>query len=726
MLPALMLVLTIPLQAVGALDPVGDSTYASTRVRTLVEQAAAAHARPPDTLASFTAHTETEIGLLLRGPDGKEVPTQMEQLAGRVVWRRDGSLAQTVTGYRARTLGVTLSALTYITAPWVVAPLYGDRVPLVLAEDSTRATSPTPDTSAAGERPPASAARKRRHAAKLLVHPFASDRERYYRFSGGDTVLVLDLPERRVPLVRVTVEPTHVPRDAFVFRGDIDLDAQRHQIVRMRGEFLARYSDPTLLTRLVDATLDAYYFVDLENAEWEGAVWLPYRQWIELEVKPGLSDERAIFRLVTHFSGTDVDPPLTALDSTAASGRPSRTLRVQPMDSLRGFDRWRRELGAATVEVNAGAFDDVAPDAFRPGGPPRLRLGGGGFSRVLRYDRVEGLFTGLGARLDLRDAAPGAYVDLHTGWAWAESTVRGGVEAGRRRGWWEAAVTARRELESTNDFPRSFGSRPSILGIFGTDDFDYVDRSSVEARLALVGPGGRVEVLGGVVRDRMPVEHVVDAPLGGTFRPLRPVDDGSYRHVLVRGVFGGTTGGEYLAPGLSGAASWELARGGLDWQRVEGFLRARSRRGRWTLAGEMYGGTVLGAPPPPQSLFELGSYAGRLPGFDYKAFTGDRAAVGALQAMFELPVLDGPVRVGPLFLPAVGPSPSLEIDGGWTGASAATAALLDRFGWTGTHGVRATIFLGIRVLGGALSVGAARPLGEAGRWRFALGVDPAG
>lgn len=722
MLPTLILGITIPLRATAAAS---DSTYATERVRQVVDAAAAVHARPPLGLASFEAHAETEIGVLVRHPDGDEVQAQVEQIAGSVGWRSDGSLLETVTGYRARFLGVTISVLSYLRVPWVVAPLYGDRVPLVFAEDS--GTVARADTAGAG---PAQGTRggasaQRRRVPERLVNPFGSDRARYYRFSGGDTVLTLRLPERTVPLVRVVVDPVRVPRDALVFQGEIDLDATDHQIVRVHGQVLGRPRKGSFVTRILSATLQGTFFVDLENAEWEGT-WLPRRQWIELEAKAGFAEDRAVVRLVTDFSHVDVNAPVPFPHADTLPGRPLRALHIAPMDSLRGFSAWRHELGTTVAATNASAFDDVTPD-LRPSGPPRFRFGTAGLSDVLRYDRVEGLFTGAGGRLDLGDAAPGVYVAAHAGYAWAEHTVRGSLEVDRRGRRWDAGVTAGRTLASTNDFPRSFGARPTILGIFGTDDFDYVDRTSLEAHVRIFdGSGDGLEVRTGAVRDRAPELHVAKAPLGGDFRPLRPAQKGDYGHLLVAATLGGTAGGEYVAPGLSAGASWELARGGLDWQRVEGYARARTQRARWTLAGAVYGGRVFGDPPPPQELFELGSYAERLPGFAYKAFTGDRAVVGALQLMYALPVLEAPIRIRGFFLPAVAPAPSVELHAGCTGASASTARLLDGFGWTGTDGVRASLFLGIRVLGGAMGIGAARPLGQAGRWRFEWTLEPGG
>ncbi len=717
----LLICLMLPLQA--ALGP-GDSTYASARVQRLVTRAAAAEAQPPEGLTSFTGHMESEIAVLVRDSMGTETATQVEQFAGRVSWRRDGALLQRVTGYRARLLGFTLSALTYLRSPWIVAPIYGDRVVVPLLSDSVE-----PARSRAGPRARhGSGARRRRRVLRRLVAPFASDRAEYYRFSGGDTALVLRLPDRTVPLVRVTVEPKKVPADALVFRGDIDLDANTDQIVRMRGQLLGAASrKKSILSRLLDAAVKGYVFVDLENSEWNGSFWLPYRQRIEVVAKPGFTDQRAILRIVTSFWNVRVDAPTPEL-SSAGSREPIRRLSVAPGDALRAFTAWRQELGAATAPSavdDLEGLEDLTQDERRAHSGPRIQVGTGNLSQDLHYDRVEGLFTGVGARVDLGDVAPGLFAGLQGGYAWSERTVRGAALLGLRRAGWDAGLVAERRLVPTNDFLLPFANGPTILGVLGADPFDYVDRYSAQAYVGLFRrSGASLEVKAGMVRDRQPTIHVTTPPLGKSFRPLRPVEGGSYAHVLVRGSFGRRTGGMYLTPGVGGGFSWELAQGGLNWQRVEAYLRARRQWSRWTLAGEIYGGVVFADPPPPQTLFSLGGRGGRLPGYPYKAFTGDKAMVGALQVMYGLPVLAAPVRLGPVVLPALAPSPSVEVRSGWTDAAPSTAALMQRYGWQTSEGVRGTLFLGMRFFGGAFAVGVARPLAGGGGWTIDWGLGP--
>ena len=57
--------------------------------------------------------------------------------------------------------------------------------------------------------------------------------------TGGDTVVTLVSNGRRIPLVAVHVAPrANPPGDAILFYGDMYLDADWKQIVRMRGRLV--------------------------------------------------------------------------------------------------------------------------------------------------------------------------------------------------------------------------------------------------------------------------------------------------------------------------------------------------------------------------------------------------------------------------------------------------------------------------------------------------------
>jgi len=714
---ALLFGLLVPFQAPRTLP---DSTYSSPAVRALVEAATARYREPGEGVVPFSARFESEIGVLIRQPNGEEILTGVEQIAGLVTWSIDGDLVQSVTGYRSRFSGPALSTLTYIRGPWVVAPLAGDRVPMAMAsEPSVVPESESEDTTV--QRPAgidATDASGRRRELRSLVNPLGSERSAHYRFSGGDTVLILRLPTRAIPVVRIAVEPKVASDDALLFLGEIHIDALGHGVVRMRGEVLAPARPRRFLTRMVRATMEPHLFVDLENELGDRGAWLPHRQWIELEAGSPLTDESATVRIVTDFSATT--PDSTASAGAAASGSGGRrTLLRLAADSTARQVGWRMELGAATAERNPLDLTDLRVPVRRRG----VRFGTRTLAHAVRYDRVEGLFTGGGLRAGGGAAEAGPFAALHAGWAWAEGTARGGAEAGLAGRGWEAAVGAGRELTSTNDFPRPFTTGPTVFGVLGADDLDYVDRYSAGLRASFVHRGG-ASIQGDfrAIRDRTVRMHAERAPLGGAFQPIRATSDGDYARVGLTVAFSHGSGGEFLTPGWSAQLSGEMARGGLAWQRVEGSVRARRQLGRWSGAGEAFGGVVAAADPPPQALFELGGYTSRLPGYPFKAFTGDRAAVGMVEAAYAVPVLESPIRIGPVFLPSPAPSPLAQVSAGWTGASGNATSVLSANGWEPSDGIRATAFLGVRLFSGFVRVGAAWPMGTHGRWRLEVGV----
>src|SRR5262249_30712466 len=123
-------------------------------------------------------------------------------------------------------------------------------------------------------------------------------------------------------------------------------------------------------------------------------------------------------------------------------------LSFAPSDSVSRFGSWMQPLGDATARASSGDFDDLAPDAWRPNRPPRLEMTPTKFDEMLRYDRVEGVYTGAAGTLRFRDAAPGLTAHVFGGWAWKEATPRGGASLSLRRGLWQTTVRAERELAS--------------------------------------------------------------------------------------------------------------------------------------------------------------------------------------------------------------------------------------------------------------------------------------
>ncbi|HSJ13373.1 MAG TPA: hypothetical protein VK939_03100 [Longimicrobiales bacterium] len=703
----LICALVLALQQPSALPP--DTVYATPALREFVGRAAAANAAPPPGLENYYARIETELAFVRAEADGREVVLQLEQIASDLHWRRDGGMLQELVGYRSQTLGATFSGLSFFEVPWLVPTLYGDRLDLLRTSEPVRGES--------------GRVRNRR-----AVHPFATGRDDVYRFSGGDTVDVIRLPDRTIPIVRVRVEPRTQPsRPTLLFTGDVDVDATRLHIVRMQGRLVPSGRRETWGSRLIGAAFAGVLFVRFESGEYDEAYWLPREQRFEVQAISRLGEGRTVFRAISRFvdvyTNDERAERLAADPDTFPYGR-----FLEPdLGRISGFDDWHLSIGSLVGTATATDFDVYAPPRLvTPRREARVAFGTRYFSQLLRFNRVEGVYTGLGLYAQFGRAAPGLVARAHGGWAWSEQTARGGVELMQRTGPWEWGARAERQLAHTNDFLTSLEPDPGVPPLIGATEYDYVDRriaglvvrrhpaDSLALRFEVARAGDR-----NVTRNLQQPGEIVDPD--DTSRPNRPAAEGDYW--LTRGELhlNPSAGALSLMPGAGLRLAYEGAYGGLEWQRLEAGVSSRIMSGRWTIASRLDGGVLLGPTPPPQALFELGSSVG-LPGFSYKAFTGDRAALARGSVGFTLPLLNAPVRLGALYLPAPAPTPAVGIQAGWTEASAATQAMMDTYGWRTSDGVRATLDLRLRLFGGSVSVGAARPLERDADWKFVWGL----
>ena len=706
-----------------------DTTYSSNTVRDLVTRAMVSNHAPPPTLSAYHAHVESELSLLLRDSLGRERAAQIEQLASAIAWQRSGAYDMHVVGYRMQTLGSPISTLSFVRG-WTEPTLYGERLRIGVQF--------LPDSA-----PRRAAADTAGRDSILVVHPFANDRERFYTYSGGDTVTVLRSGSRGITVVRLRVHP-HLSGDTRLaaFDGEIDLDAERAQIVRMRGQFLVlgeRRSGRRWLARMPGLVGVAY--VEFVNTEVNGRYWLPAYQRSEFQTTFALfGRSRAVMRIVSSFSEYVPDENAGRGDSTIVStGHSSHKTTWAPQDSVSRYGDWHEPIGDMTASVTANDFDDFAPDAWKATGAPRVDWVPASTDNLVRFDRVQGLYTGLEANLQLRNVAPGVSVGTLAGYAWTEHTVRGGVHASAQRGLWTYGARAERALPSTNDFVRPFEPQSAgVAGIVGSvDDFDYVDR-----RIAV---GTVTHVLGsvdhalvtvqlGVGEDRAEIARLSRGWIGGgAFRPNRGVLPGTYRIAMADAEYHPGLSGDFVQPGLGARLHLESAGGALSWQRVELSLAGREYLGPVSLTVEAQGGVATGGVIPPQQLFELGGSA-TLPGYDYKQFAGDRAALFRGFAGYLLPIWRAPRRVwGNLFIPGLSPGFAVGIEGGYTQiSSTATGTAVSMLGVTGSGAavsvaserIRATTGVGVTLFSGIIHLGVARPIDHPAPWKFVVGGGP--
>ena len=695
-----------------------DTTYSSAALRQLVGEAAVANHAPPPAFRGYRAHVESELSLILRDTLGRERAAQLEQFASTLDWARGGNYEMHIVGYRSQTLGSPVSTLSFVRG-WTEPSLYGERLRLgvQLVGDTTRVR----DTVRADN--------------VIAVHPFAADRDRYYRFSGGDTITVLRSGGRAITIVRVRTIPHLADSTRLAaFDGEIDLDAERRQIVRMRGTFvvLGPRRSRSLLVRMTGLVGVAY--AEFVNTEVNGTYWLPASQRTEFQTTfPFFGRTRAVMRVMSSFSNYTVDDTSTRALETDSVNRIQRSTTWATNDTVSRFTAWTAGLGDATSSVHADDFDDFAPDAWKDTGSPRVDFVPAKAGNLVRFDRVEGLYTGIEANVYLRNAMPGASVGALAGVAWSERTVRGGVHASLARRVWTFGARAERELATTNDFIRPFEPRSGgLAAMLGSlDDFDYVDRRLALAtvRRAIGATDDAIVVVQlGTGDDRAVRAHVSNGVFGGAaFLPNRGALEGGYALASVDVELHPSVSGDFVQPGFGANLHAESARGTLAWDRAELTLSGRRYWGALALSAEAQGGIVRGDVIPPQQLFELGGSA-ELPGYAYKEFAGDRAALVRGFASYAFPLWRTPRRVfGTFVLPGVAPGLGFSVQGGWTevsGDAARVAVLGLGTPSRATNGMRATAGFGVTFFSGLAHVGMARALEPGAAWKFVVGLGP--
>jgi hypothetical protein len=705
-----------------------DSVYASAAVRDLVARAAVANHAPPPAFRGYRAHVETEMSLLMRDTLGRERAAQIEQVASSVKWTRGSNYGMHVLGYRAQTLGPSISTLSFLSA-WTEPSLYGERILLGAQFIAGKKKSSKQNSDSARD-------------VIVAVHPFAADRELYYRFSGGDTVTVLQSPGRSIPIVRVHVTPHLSGSTRFAaFRGEIDLDATRQQIVRMRGEFVVLGKRPggkSLVERIPGLVAVAY--CEFVNAEIDQRYWLPAFQRTELQTSLAvLGRDRAVMRIVSKFSDYAVDDTSAAIIALDDSSHIPRSTTWARSDSISRFNSWDASLGSATTDVKAGDFDDLEPDAWKSTGATQVEVIPSNWGNVIRYNRVEGLFTGAEVNVRMRSALPGFGYGGTIGWAWTEHTAKGAVHASLVRGLNTYALGVERSLAPTNGWARPGEARSNGTNgaVASLDDFDYVDRRTALATVAhIVGSVDHaiVTVRAGAGSDHREIARLTSGLIGGgKFRSNRGMDPGSYALGEVDADLHPSASGDFVQPGFGARLHYEVGHGDLKWQSAELGLTGREYWGPIAMTLRFDGGAVTGSSIPPQMLFELGG-SSVLPGYGYKQFAGDRAMLFRSYASYTLPVLRAPHRIWrTVFIPGLAPGFGMGFQGGWTQISseAARSSVL-RLGMNGdgtplsvaTNGVRATFGFGATLFSGTLHFGVARPIDRGGRWKLAVGGGP--
>ena len=708
-------------------------------VRALVDSAAQRNFEARPTRVRTIA--ETEIAIVARRASGRYEIVSVQQQASSLDWTRDSVAQQHIIGYRAEQVGLTFAMTRAYRAGWIVPYLGGDRIQLRLAD-------------------PASATKLEkaldpivRFARRFLaepetlatVHPLARDGYRFYDYPRVDTIRERTPAGDSVDLLRIFVrQRPGVSPGTSLFNGEVDVDPRSLLIAHVRGRVEIARSG---VVKVVDATSDrgrVIALLDMWNAPEQDGFRVPVMERIDI-VTGGVAGEAAqLVRFVTHFTRREVvDPRPPPPDA------PHRTLRYQvtyaPLDSQSAYSAWAMPIGIASRDAQALSLDDYYPDRMRLDGPPRFGFRGGTSYDVFRYNKVEGLFTGLFMAWYARDALPGFSARSALGYAWSEETWRGYLGAGLRRGGWYTNAEWRRYIDPTNDFRSPFDSGGVWSPLFwSSDNYDYVDRRitrlAVEKAVTPRGTAFRLEV--GAARDAETIKHREKGMFFGPFRPNRIVDPGDYVRTIAHVEWNPDVQADLTRERFGGVLRYERADGDLDYQRTEATLIARYDIKSVLLIGRAYGGAITGTVPT-QQLFEIGSTQ-NLPGYDYKAFAGDRAWIARATAAYKIPIWRSPFPfVAGFVIPAIAPELDFGLQTGMAWASDDQARdAVRRLGdkvddATGevlidpetnqpvpasvpTEALRATASLGFKLLSGALYAGVAMPIDATRDTRRAL------
>lgn len=695
----------------------------------LLDEAAAANQTAMLTQSGYRATIETEAATIGRRDGRIEGPTTLEQTSSLARWSTDGGFEQHVIGSRSFPNAIPLSRLAFLRIGWVVPVLIGERIQ-VIARTGPGDTEFSETIYGA-------------MAPESVVHPLASDRTRYYTYSGGQTLRrSIDGVAREV--VVVEVHPVEeLPREETLFEGEMDLDPATLAVVRLVGRIRVISRAKHGLMNLGAMFQPTVTLVELGNQRLPDGTWVPAVQRFEIQTASSrASGYGAARRVISRFYGASALAAGTEPVAIAAS-TVGYLLSSAPGDSLRGFQGWHAPAGQATNSVTDADFRRYRPDREQPAGPPTLLLQGYRSGDFLRINRIEGLYTGLSLIARMRDAAPGLSVRALAGYAWSEKTVRGGAGAQYETGPWLLEAGGLRVLDVTNKFRNQFDN-PDKGGLAGRDPWDYVDRRGVgviATRALQVSNGSMIRFDLARVRDGAVTRNMDRSVVGGRLRDNRNIYEGNYWrgailldwHPLVSPLF--------ARDGIGFQGEVETAAGDLDYTRVEGRVVLRKSLTRVFFIARLHGGAVFGNRPPPQQLFELGGSAG-FPGYEYKEFAGNRAALFRTRVTYPLGILDVPFRIGSgITLPSLAPAISLGFQAGITdarGAGAVTSirALGDlRDNQTGelildpvtalplpvsvpSDGIKTSVDIRIGFFGDALAVGFARALEAGRRTRF--------
>lgn len=542
-----------------------------------------------------------------------------------------------------------------------------------------------------------------------VLHPAAPAGPAAYDYRLADSTSIrLPGAQEPVRVYKLQVRPKDASRPALV--GSIYVDRREGDIVRMEFTFTP--------VSYVDRQLD-YINVLLENGLYKGRFWLPNRQQVELRRQvpelglPAGGMIRGTMQISNYRFNQGLAPGLFAgrrVVSVPVSQREAFAFE-QPIDAE------LREAGLAAT----GELGDIRREAAELvgrrllSGLPGTRIDLSTATGTLRYNRAEGLVVAPGVRFS---PAERLTLGVRGGYAFGAGQVFAEADL------WRGTLPDRLGLGVYVNQPRDVGVGPVISGamnsvtalVAGYDFTDPYYATGAELRAdRAVGRGWN----GGLrlrAEEHRSAELETDFSLlggGSHFRPVIAVDEGEFYGAtlsLRRPVPAEVARGFSLGVSVEAAA---VAREGFY-----GHVRPRIDAG-WVMRGS--GGSELSVQGsagaaigdvPRQQLYLLGG-RGTVPGYDFRAYGGDRFAVA--QATYAAELFRPFVR-GRVFAAA-----------GWAGQE----GTLDPFQGGVLRppldlrtGEMYSVGAGVGLLFDILRIDVARGLGDGGRWEVIVEANP--
>jgi hypothetical protein len=525
-----------------------------------------------------------------------------------------------------------------------------------------------------------------------VPHPAAPRSESFYQFQLIDS-LTLRLPGAAEPVqvYQVQTRPRDTGQPGII--GSIFIDRRSGDLVRMDFTFTA--------SSYVDPYLD-YINISLDNGLWRGRFWLPNEQRVELRRRLPMLDVPAgtIIRANMRVGNYQFNQPLhpatfigPAIVAVPRSQREEFEFEEEIYAELR-----EQGLGPA---MELGEIRKMATQLAQRRALQRvsaIRLSTGSLSDVIRYNRSEGLALGFGGSVA---PYPGVQLRGRGGYAFEAGHPFGSLLLSIGEG--QTRVEGSVYGNQPNDLsltPAASGFGNTLATVFaGRDytDFHFADGVALSLRSEI---GQRLSGSATIRRERQrgPTTQLSSGPLGGSFRPLIPVDDGS--------LLGGQISLRHTVPsGLSRWTSAEIHLDGGSFQESCADSCPASRRfgrsqaailtgWRWGVAtSEMEvqarGGMATG-DLPTQQLFYLGG-RGTLPGYDFRSLAGTRYLLGNATVSAE---------IHPTWVRARG-----HAGVGWTQPGNSSV-------------VRPSVGIGVGILHDILHLDLHRGTGSGGRWEM--------